>query len=317
MRLFLQAPSFWGENRDPGAWQRALQRLAKEASIPPPWPCWKKVLKGSLTRRAVPGLYGLKMRPTPTTLVGVGFLEPRPNNVHSWQLSEAGQILLEASASDFPTLLATQVIKRSPWLRLALNGLTLGTWRLPKGIKPIRSLRGLQLGEDLVLTQKDWHKALPSSVLLGDQHPGSPFRLEIKATTCELSALQAPLYLLSSLGWINDSGRPTLPAKLAAHLGLESEAELLRRVCSETADERGFVAFEFAARGLSQALGQNGAKAPWMDKVFDRAIRKGWIEVESWEPGQPRHGRGFGGDRQRKRVRWVIHDDFVTGGIEE
>jgi hypothetical protein len=32
--------------------------------------------------------------------------------------------------------------------------------------------------------------------------------------------------------------------------------------------------------------------------------------VEAWGPGQPRHGRGFLGDRERKLVRWTIHDDF-------
>jgi hypothetical protein len=36
--------------------------------------------------------------------------------------------------------------------------------------------------------------------------------------------------------------------------------------------------------------------------------------VHEWAPGQPRHGRGLFGDRDRKLVRWTVHDDFVPSG---
>jgi hypothetical protein len=58
--------------------------------------------------------------------------------------------------------------------------------------------------------------------------------------------------------------------------------------------------------------------AAWMDTVMQAAMDRGAIEILAAEPGQSRHGRGLFGDRQRKLVKWVIHDDFneCLAGIE-
>ena len=49
----------------------------------------------------------------------------------------------------------------------------------------------------------------------------------------------------------------------------------------------------------------------WADRVVGDGISRGHIEVHAWAPGQPRHGRGHGGDRDKKLVNWTVHDDFL------
>ena len=309
MKWFLHAPSFWPEHRDPWAWQRALRLLAKHTPLPSPWPCWDEYLKGQLSRRSVPGLYGLKESPAPPTILGVGFLVATDQG---WVLEESAQPLLEAGREAFQEELADWLVRRSVWLRLALRGLAVGSWSFPMGVGVLQSNRHLRIGIDLVLPEKVLG-ALSPDVLLGELATESVKSIQTKASLASLSALHSPLYLLHALGWLNQEGKPVLPDHLAETLALESPALMLRRITGEVADGSGFVPFHQVLRRFWAAwygTQPNGNLGTWGDQTFQQAFDTGSIEVDAWGPGQPRHGRGFLGDRERKLVRWTIHDDF-------
>lgn len=311
MKWFLHTPSFWPEQRDPWAWQRVLRLLSKHTPLPAPWPCWEEHLKGLISRRAVSGLYGLKEAPAPPTLLGAGFLVATSEG---WVLEDATQALLEADREGFQEELADWLVRRSAWLRLALRGIAAGSWSFPVGFEVLRSYRHLRIETDLRVP-KNALDILPSpNVLLGELAAEDVQVIETKASLTSLSALHSPLYLLHSLGWLTKEGRLSLPDRLAETLSIESPASILRRITKEAADRAGFVAFhQVLHRFWSAWHGSkpNGTIGSWGDRIFQQAFDSGSIEVEAWLPGQPRHGRGFLGDRERKLVRWIIHDDFT------
>ncbi len=134
----------------------------------------------------------------------------------------------------------------------------------------------------------------------------------------DLAPLRSPLYLLRSLGWLDDALRPRLPTDLAVGLSPATPASVLRAATATHADPSGFVSIDEAARALWTGL--FGGPAPrslaqWSDAVFGAAIASGTLEVHAWSPGQPRHGRGLKGDRDRKRARWTVHDDFAIAVV--
>ncbi len=311
MRWLLHAPSFWPEHRDPWAWQRALRLLAQHTPLPGPWPCWEEHLKGQLPRRTVPGLYGLKESPKPPTILGVGFLVATEEG---WVLEDATQPLLESDREVFQEGLAAWLVRRSVWLRLALRGLAMGSWSFSRGVEVLQSNRHLCIGTDLSLPEKALD-ALPSpDVLLGELATEDVKSIETRTPLVSLSALHSPLYLLHALGWLNQEGKPALPDHLVETLALESPASMLLRITYETADGSGFVPFNQMLRRFWSAwygTKPNGSLGSWGDRIFQQAFDSGSIEVDAWGPGQPRHGRGFMGDRERKLVRWTIHDDFT------
>ncbi|MBE9112534.1 hypothetical protein IQ273_24375, partial [Nodosilinea sp. LEGE 07298] len=119
---------------------------------------------------------------------------------------------------------------------------------------------------------------------------------------------------LQALGWLDASGLPHLPDDLQAHLGQLTPAGLLRELSQTLADRAGYLPIERAGLALWKELYPNTLPPTldaWIDQAFGEAIDQGTIEVEAWAPGQPRHGRGLYGDRERKLVRWTIHDDFT------
>lgn len=308
MTVLLARPSFWTEPRDPWAWQRALRIVAALGRVDDPWPAWEGPLRGTLPRRAMPGLYGLKEKPRPGIWLGTGLIVALEGN---WVVHPDAQHLIAADRDTFQVELARWLVERSPWVRLALARLALGTWTLPRGVAPLLAARALRVGEDLIVPDEGLHAELPAALT------GVGLTLQPVVDTKALSPLHAPLYLLHVLDWLDAGGRPSLPPGLHASLLPETPAAVLRRVSNEDADARGFVPIERAGRRLWTTLNSQEAPrnlAAWIDRVFGEAIARGAIEVHAWAPGQPRHGRGLHGDRDRKLVRWTIHDDFTLSG---
>lgn len=310
----LARPSFWPEPRDPWAWQRTLRLLDAASPVPDPWPCWEAHLKGSLSRRSVPGLYGLRRAPAPPTVLGMGLLE---QNSERWHLSEVGQELVSLDREAYQHRLAELLVTHSPWVRLGLRRLASGSWKLSRGAGPLSRGRQIRVGEDLSVPEPSLEELPEPTLLLGALDTGEVSKVTTRVPLNAMSALHAPLYLLWTRGWLTGDGRPELPDSLAASLALESPAAALRRICDAEVDGGGFVPLALVAERLRSSLGAstaNGARsdtlAAWTDQVFGKAIEDGTIEVHAWGPGQPRHGRGLYGDRDRKLVRWTVHDDL-------
>jgi hypothetical protein len=318
----LLRPSFWPEPRDPWAWQRALLTLAALGPIPDPRPCWEGILHDTLSRRSVVGLYGLRPQPMPPTIHGVGFLEHTDSG---WVLAPGTAGVVQEGRSDFQAGLAEILVRRSAWVRLALMELAAGRWILPRGAAGLGAHRQMRVGTDLVVPSTALRNLPDTALLLGDLSPNQVGTIHTTVAVSALSALHAPLYLLHATGWLDNAGRPRLPDALAAGLGLESPAAALRRIAAEEQDAQGFVPLARVAQRLRSAICGNGHAddlAAWTDGVIGGAIQTGAIEVHAWAPGQPRHGRGLYGDRDRKRARWTVHDDLqitapATGRGEE
>lgn len=316
MKVHLAKPSFWSESRDPGAWQRSLRRLAALAPVPDPRPCWEKHLVGRFSRRSIPGLYGLRLVPQPATVIGTGFLR---HTGEGWVPDEAALSIMDLGPQDYPEALARHLVRRSPWVRLALLGLQMGSWWFPRGLTSLFNRSPLLISRDLEVGGDQLDLRLDPSRILGDQTDPAITAISTRTSAKSLSPLHAPLYLLRVVGWLDGGGRPTLPDDLAASLGQETPAAILRRLTLEMADRAGFVPLSPIVLKLWHEL--YGAKEPpepalWQDRIIGTALASGSIEVHTWAPGQPRHGRGLFGERERKLVRWTIHNNFSVPSPE-
>ncbi|HQZ64340.1 MAG TPA: hypothetical protein PLY87_04655 [Planctomycetaceae bacterium] len=312
MKIQLAPPSFWPEPRDPGMWLRVLRTLADHEPINDPRPCWETRLQGVISRRSVPGLYGIRWKPAPALVIGCGFLTHRDSG---WYIEESARPLLELKGEAFQHALANWLVRCSPWVRLTIIQLRQGTWRFKAGASQLPATRSLRIGVDLIVEPNTFEQLPDARLLLGDQWRDDITSIQTTANIKTLSALASPLYLLHAMNWLSGDGVTSLPAELAAHVGGQSPADTLRRIGVELGDAAGFVAVEPAMRELWHSLHGNrvpGDLAAWQDVVISNAIDSGAIEVHQWAPGQPRHGRGFLGDRNRKLVKWSIHDNFVT-----
>lgn len=312
MIAVLTQPSFWPEPKDPWSWQRALAELASLPCIPDPRPCWEEVLRARLPRRSIPGLYGIRQYPKPGIVLGAGLLQ---HNAEGWVITDEARELIALDREAFKFRLAELLIRRSAWLRLSLLNCVSGHWSLPHGSKPLKVQRRMRIGKDLLIAEGNLHKLPPPRTLLGGLF--TPEISEVRSTVrpAALCALHSPLYLLYALGWLTDTGEVRLPDSISTALFPESSAARLRRITSEEQDVAGFVSLAKVAHRLWSEL-DSGAKpksiAAWTDITIGQAIETGTIEVLAWAPGQPRHGRGLYGDRDRKLVKWVIHDDFIV-----
>jgi hypothetical protein len=342
----LARPSFWPEPRAPEAWLRALvelDRLLSQATHPVlagPWPTWQRYLSRLLSRRSVPGLFGLETEGTHQRLWGVGFLHIATSGARWTMAKEAEEVLgpwQKGRISDALRALATHLLRRSVWLRLLLLRLASGRWELRDWDRLRQGNDRLREGVHLVLPEEqapeDWFAGLEAECLGPWQAPLEnacghvAFRLAApqaaeRSDEFSWSPLQAPLYLLDSLNWLTGEGRLRLPDDLAAdpHLTVlipcgEAPARWLREATAALADFRGFVPVEPVLRTLAGRAGtperaDDASFREWADALLGQAIEAGAIEVEAAEPGQARHGRGLLGDRQRRLVRWHIHDDF-------
>lgn len=264
--LLLGRCSFWPEARDPEAWLRALVTLSEAAaksgtqSWTSPRAIGDTVLRGHLSRRGVPGLFGRDVsagtkessRPIGKEgqdqgetragiLHGVGLLELNADH-SAWQLSSSAQNLLTTwQATDHRQAmeqLSEFLLRRSAWLRLAALKLQSGAWQLVRWDKLKAANGQLRVGKTLLLGNDTdpaaWLSGLEEPTL-GDWWPqlshDSPITVQIHApkTTnpddgLSLSPLKSPLYLLDSLGWLDATGRLRLPASLATKTVLSSLA---------------------------------------------------------------------------------------------
>ncbi len=342
--------SFWPEARNPEAWLRALVALDSAAKISgtQPWhsprAVGEGVLRSDLSRRGVPGLFGLDCEvgaDKPAILHGLGLLELNAA-LSTWQLSAEAQELLavwqSASHRQAMEALALLILRRSVWLRLALLKLQAGVWQLVNWDQLKAANGQLRVGKNLVLANDsnpaDWLMGLAEPAL-GDwwrelSHAGA-VTIEIHAPKTakpedgmSLAPLKAPFYLLDSLGWLDSSGRLNLPDAQAQELTLRclagpkvSPMALLDQVTASLADQRGVFPLEPVMLRFAQALelfpraaAKDSAFIAWTDRLLTESFRAGVIELFSAEPGQPRHGRGLLGDAQQKLLRWRVHPGF-------
>ncbi|MEI6656527.1 MAG: hypothetical protein WCP45_17325 [Verrucomicrobiota bacterium] len=344
--LLIGRCSFWPEARDPEAWFRALVTLADaEKSGTQAWTHPRSmsntVLRGHLSRRGVPGLFGLDSAAAPAFLHGVGLLESDAQ--HSvWQLSaEARELLTIWQTADHRQAmeqLALHLLRRSAWLRLATLKLQSGTWQLCRWDEIKASNGQLRMGKTLLLG----NDTEPAGWLLGIEEavlgawwpqlfPGQSGTVQIHApkTTkpddgVSLSPLKSPFYLLDSLGWLDSCGRLRLPAPLAHEPFMDSLAGskpsatlLLNQATAAMSDHRGVFPLEPVMLRFAQALdvfphptANDSAFIAWTDRLLTESFRVGAIELFSSEPGQPRHGRGLFGDSRQKLLRWRVHEGF-------
>ena len=346
-KILIGRCSFWPEARDPEAWLRGLVALAGAAeksgtaSWKTPRGLGERVLRGHLSRRGVPGLFGLDDSNSPAMLHGVGLLELNSSYTH-WQLSdEANQLVTVWQGADHRQAieaLALCLLRRSVWLRLALIKLRSGAWELCHWEKlkaangQLRVAHSLLLGEDAEPSK--WMNGIGEEAL-GAWWPElaveGPIAAEVYAPKTaksedglSLSPLKSPLYLLDSLGWLNANGSLSLPPSAAQEPYLKelegdglSPTILLDQLTGVFSDHRGVFPLEPVMLRLAHESGMFPAPAAndstfiaWTDRLLGEAIRTGVVELLSSEPGQPRHGRGLFGDAQQKLLRWRVHPGF-------
>ena len=345
--LLIGRCSFWPEARDPEAWLRALVTLSNAAekmdtrTWTSPRIVGDTVLKGHLSRRGVPGLFGLDDSDTPSLLLGVGLLEWNSGQ-SSWQLSREAQNLLNvwqtAEHREAMEQFALYLLRHSAWLRLALLKLQTGAWQLVHWHKLKGSNVQIRVGRTLLLGNDNdplaWLSGIEEAVL-GSwwskiSHESPPTVLVHAPKTANpddglsLSPLKSPLYLLDSLGWLDASGRLRLPASLVREPSLSllsgpkpSASALLDQAMAAFSDHRGGFPLEPVMLRFADALGvfteptaRDAAFIEWTDRLLSESIRAGAIELFSAEPGQARHGRGLHGDARQKLLRWRVHPGF-------
>lgn len=336
--ISVMLPSFWPEPREPEAWLRTLAYLDELSGgeTPPtisgPRGVWDQLLSRRISRRSVPGLFGLEHS---GRLRGIGLLEP--TTAESWVISDAGRALLtpwhEGKLTMALEALAIRTLEASVWLRLLLLRIAGGHWQLA-GWEGLRADNGVLLPVRHLLmpeysTPEAWFVDIEMTALgvWREAHLADitlkPAGLGRASEAFPWSALKAPLYLLDSLGWLHSTGLLRLPERLADRPycralapRLHTPAALLRQITRELADFNGYCALEPAMRRLAEGTGLAADDAPafhrWSDLLLETAVRQGAIELLDAQPGQARHGRGLFGDLQRKLVRWQIHDEFNT-----
>lgn len=255
MSIILARPSFWSEPRDPEAWLRALVTLeavlskSETSAIASPRSAWERHLSGALSRRSVPGLFGLDCSKKPAKLLGVGLLV-QPTNTKAWSLSEEARSLLSIWRDITPQqaleALAVYLLRWSVWLRLLLLRLALGDWQLINWHRLRGSNAHLTADSHLILKQQSaptkwtqgieraclgawtakWiknHSPLTSPFVGGNEGDAErtvtlkPYipKTAKKSDSFSWAPLKGPLYLLDSLGWMRANGMLLLPAHLA------------------------------------------------------------------------------------------------------
>jgi len=344
--LLIGRCSFWPEARDPEAWLRALATLADAAQTgtlawPHPRALGDTVLRGHLSRRGVPGLFGLDSAAAPAVLLGVGLLEWDAEHA-TWKLStEARELLSVWRTGDHRQAmeqLSTLLLRRSAWLRLATIKLQSGAWQLCRWDEIKASNGQLRVGKTLLLGDDadptGWLLGIEDAVLGAwwpELSPLQQCKVMIHAPKTakpddglSLSPLKSPFYLLDSLGWLDFDGRLCLPASLAHETFLDgltgskpSPTVLLNQATAAMSDHRGVFPLEPVMLRFAQTFDlfpHPAAKEPafmaWTDRLLGESFHTGAIELLSSEPGQPRHGRGLFGDSQQKLLRWRVHEGF-------
>ena len=340
--LYLERPSFWTEDRDPECWYRGLKALAiveNEEGVTrgTPRSIWQKNLKQIMSRRSVLGLFGLAPDREENLLLGAGFLEYNPEK-KGWELAEFSKPLVAKELEDREALnrLGVVLLQRSPWVRLLVIRLMQRDWGLSKW-RTLRDGGGkLKAGSSLILhrfsNERDWFLGiehlcangwLPNDVaeVIIRLHPDVLLR-DSRRDDFSWAPFKAPLYLFDYLGWLVNDGDLIIPSSVLNIAGMDNSRKesknasaILRDITEREADLRGFFPVERVLRELHGMIYPDPNThfedfALWMDALISSATEKGAVEILAAEPGQARHGRGLFGDRQRKLVKWIVHEDF-------
>lgn len=311
MDVHLALPYFWSEARDPWSWQRVLQHLALLDTIPEWRPCWTNHCQSLEKRRGIAGLYGIKTMNTKIEVRGVGLFE---QDVKGWKLSETARGLLDLDRDEYQKKLAEILLQQSAWLRFSILNIQSKQWQFPNGAKVLLQKSSMSIGSDLVIPPKSIEKLANTTQLLGTLAPSNisnKAKITHKARLTELSVLHRPLYLLLALGWLTDQGELQLPSSLSI-MGLqETPVAILQQLTKEKEDILGFAPIHGLALAFAQSLNiKNQSPEIWFDQIIYEALQKGAIEIQAWAPGQPRHGRGYLGEKNKQLVKWTIHNDF-------
>lgn len=339
--LTLARPSFWSEFRSPETWLMALvaldgeQKQNESLSFGGPYALWGQKLSGTLSKRSVSGLYGAERASKQPRLLGVGFLTQTSQSTE-WTLTSKARELAaqyrEKQHQDVLVSLIQHLLNWSPWLRILLLRLLRGDWELV-GWSSLRGNNGpLLANKHLVFHTNNkpsqWFAELHQKAL-GAWHatlerPPQTLTIEKrKHDAFSWTPLKGPLYLLDSMGWLSSEGKVQIPFEVATSSGLQGQEsaflqahQLLSQLTKEQADIRGFVSVEavmhkFLSQQMNGEVNEQGFFR-WMDQLLTQAIGAGAIELLEAEAGQARHGRGLGGDRSKKLVRWIVHPEFNT-----
>ena len=333
-QLILTKPWFWSDRRDPKAWLRAVRHLAGlgDDAVFGARELEREVLRGRLSRRSVPGLFGPKALVDGWRLTGVGLLERDAENA-GWRLSEAGRRLAAVGGREEALeALAMCLLERSVWLRLLFLKRKAGEWMLPdwaalKGNSRPLTAEALGIDESLPLAGHfsgfeikalgAWRETFCECLIAVHCPPAKN-----PEDSFNWAALKAPLNLLDVLGWLREDGALRIPQDSACEspffAELTSEVEpphaLLLRLSERQSGINGLFPLEPVMADFAKAIGGASLTRPaefaaWTDAFLERAMATGAIELIQAEPGQARHGRGLCGDRKKKLLRWVVHPD--------
>lgn len=134
--------------------------------------------------------------------------------------------------------------------------------------------------------------------------------------------LKMPLTLFEFLGWFaeREPGRFVLDTeKMAEHVGVDvveslkldgfkSDLDILRLLIKEHGDSRGYFPVAIVGKLLKERVDPLSEENldRWIDRYFIKGITEGKFKLAGTEQGQPKHGRGLLGDKEKQLIKLVF-----------
>lgn len=131
--------------------------------------------------------------------------------------------------------------------------------------------------------------------------------------------LKMPLTLFQYLGWFKDKDDGVFGLnreKIKADIGEEvfaslllndtmEDTDILKDLIQKYGDTRGYFPVEIVGENLKQHIAPDGAESisKWIDSYFMEGIKNGKFKLVDTEQGQPRHGRGLLGDKEKQLIK--------------
>ncbi|UZQ52410.1 hypothetical protein [Clostridium kluyveri] len=150
--------------------------------------------------------------------------------------------------------------------------------------------------------------------------------IEILGTTKEEPSLsdigtylKMPLTLFQYLGWFRekdegvyelnrekvkeDIGEDVLNSLLLE--GFVKDTDILKELIIEYGDLRGYFPIEMVGEALKNIIDPQAEESTpkWIDRYFMEGIKSGKFKLIGSEQGQPRHGRGLLGDKEKQLIK--------------
>ena len=131
--------------------------------------------------------------------------------------------------------------------------------------------------------------------------------------------LKMPLSLLKFLGWFIEKNRgfhELSKEKVKEDIGEEvfnsllldvnkKDTDLLKELICEYSDTRGYFPVQIVGEELKEIIAPQTQEADyrWIDRYFMEGIKMGKFKLVGTEQGQPRHGRGLSGDKEKQLIK--------------